>query len=317
MTEFVPPFDLDFLEEGLHLTRLIEEQFNASVVTLSKDGQGFYAHVYRASLDKDPGEVIVKCHKYAGRGEKEKNQLEVLRRHATVKVPQVYSLHLHSEIFPCEALTMEYIPGINASEIQFPDERLKTRFVDLVVENLQAWHSVNNPAGFGELEGPFHATWLECFAKRIAVYHEQIHKDEHKAVVSEYVMGIIDRSFEAMGSIFQDANVSSSLVHSDYNAWNMMIDPTTCELTGIIDPIDAGWSDYEIDLFHLANCRPDLELLDRYLQGKKVDESFRLRYRFYRLWDDVKHYVRMGWYGEERFRRYAQELEAAMNGWLA
>ena len=168
-----------------------------------------------------------------------------------------------------------------------------------------------------ESEGPFHATWLECFAKRIAAYHEQIHKDENKAVVSEYVMGVIDRSFEAMGSIFQDANVSPSLVHSDYNAWNMMIDPTTYELTGIIDPIDAGWSDYEIDLFHLVNCRPDLKLLGRYLQGKKVDESFWLRYRFYRFWDDVKHYVRMGWYGEERFRRYAQELETAMNEWLA
>ena len=126
-------------------------------------------------------------------------------------------------------------------------------------------------------------------------------------------MGVIDRSFEAFGSIFEGASRRPSLVHSDYNAWNMMVDPKTYELTGVIDPIDAGWSDYEIDLFHLANCRPDLKLLDRYLQEIEVDERFCLRYRFYRFWDDVKHYLRMGWYGEERFRHYARELEQAMD----
>jgi aminoglycoside phosphotransferase (APT) family kinase protein len=208
---------------------------------------------------------------------------------------------------------MEYIPGITASEIQFPDEQSKNRFVDLVIENLLVWHSVSNPDGFGELKGPFYGTWAECFGKRIALYHEHIHKDKHQAVVSDRVTRIIDRSFGEMERIFQPANGSSSLVHSDYNAWNMMVDPRSYELTGIIDPIDAGWSDREIDLFHLPNSRPDLGLLDRYLREIQVDEFFWLRFKFYRFWDDVKHYLRMGWYDEDRFRGYGQELEIAMD----
>ena len=132
MTEFVPPFDLGFLKDGMHLDQLIVKQFNSPVVTISKVGQGFYAHVYKVRLEADPREVIVKCHKYAGRGEKEKAQLEVLRRHATVRVPRVYSLHHYSQALPCEALMMEYIPGVNASQVQFPDERLKARFVQIV-----------------------------------------------------------------------------------------------------------------------------------------------------------------------------------------
>jgi aminoglycoside phosphotransferase (APT) family kinase protein len=313
MTPLVKPFDLDALEDGLHLPQLIEEQFKASVITFSKVGQGFYAHIYKALLNKDPGQVIVKCHKYAGRGEKEKRQLEILKRHAAARVPQVYSLHFPSALLPCEALTMEFIPGVNASKIQFPDDRSRRRFVDSAVENLLAWHTVTNAEGFGELEGPFFETWAECFGQRIALYHEHIHKKEHRTVVSAYVMGVIDRSFEDMERIFLSASENPSLVHSDYNAWNMMVDARSYELTGIIDPIDAGWCDYEIDLFHLANCRPELGLLERYLKEIEVDEFFWLRYRFYRFWDDVKHYLRVGWYGEERFRGYAKELETAMN----
>jgi aminoglycoside phosphotransferase (APT) family kinase protein len=298
VTEFVPPFDLDLLEDGLHLTRFVEEWFGSPVESLSKVGQGFYAHVYQVTLEKAPKRVIVKCHKYAGRGEKEKLQLAALRKHAIVQVPQVYALWMPLAGFPGEALAMEYIPGVNASKIEFPDARLEARFVDLVVENLRAWHAVTHAGGFGELEGPFYETWLESFGKRIALYHEYVHSDEKRSIVSKYVRGVIDRSFEAFGSIFEGASQRPSLVHSDYNAWNMMVDPRTYALTGVIDPIDAGWSDYEIDLFHLANCRPDL------------------RYRFYRFWDDVKHYLRMGWYGEERFRNYARELEQTMDACL-
>ena len=316
MKEFVPPYNLAFLEDGLSIARLVEDVFHSPVTAVSKIGQGFYAHVYQAHLEKPPEKVVVKCHMYAGRGQREGDQLETLRKHAIVSIPRVYSLHLYSEAFPCEALTMEFIPGVNASRVQFPDERSQDRFVDLVVETLKAWHAVHNPAGFGELGGPFHETWRACFGERIARYHERIHRDEHRTVVSEAVMRTIDRSFEAIGSILAGANNSASLVHSDYNAWNMMVDPVTYELTGAIDPLDAGWSDREIDLFHLANCRPELGMLERYLQGQDTDERFWQRTAFYRFWDDVKHYLRMGWYGEERFYGFARELEEAMDACL-
>jgi aminoglycoside phosphotransferase (APT) family kinase protein len=312
MTAGTQPFNLDLLGDGEHITRLIQAHFKATVTAVSKVGQGFYAHIYRVSLDKDPKDVILKCHKYAGRSEKEQRQLEVLQRHAVVKVPQVYGLHLQSELVPCEALSMEFIPGVDASQITFPDEASKTRFVDLVVENLLAWHAVQHPQGFGELEGPFYTTWTQFFRRKVADYYARVHREGAKEVVSEYVMGVIDRSFENLDRILQGANGRPALVHSDYNAWNMMVDPQTCELTGIIDPIDAGWSDSEIDLFHLPNCRPDLGLLERYLQEVEVDAGFWMRFKFYRFWDDVKHYVRMGWYEEGRFRGYAEELEAAM-----
>ena len=129
MTAPAQPFNLEILEDGKHITRLMEARFDARVQSVSRVGQGFYAHIYRVELEKDPGVAILKCHKYAGRSAREQRQLELLKRHASVKVPAVYGLHPQSELFPAEALSMEHIPGINASKIEFPDEgRADLRF---------------------------------------------------------------------------------------------------------------------------------------------------------------------------------------------
>ncbi|MCJ7739111.1 MAG: hypothetical protein MUQ10_17660 [Anaerolineae bacterium] len=52
-------------------------------------GRGFCAIVYRASLDAPPYEVIIKCHRYAGRAAAEAAQLQILARHALVRLPEV------------------------------------------------------------------------------------------------------------------------------------------------------------------------------------------------------------------------------------
>jgi aminoglycoside phosphotransferase (APT) family kinase protein len=313
MNTLSKPFDLRFLADTQRVGTLVAAQLGGRAEQVYRIGEGFYALVYLVELDGGPGQAIVKCHKYRGRGLAEAQQLHVLRKHAAVHVPEVYALHSGSAAFPCEALTMEVIPGINASQVVFPDERCRARFVDQAVEALKAWHAVHHAAGFGELDGPYHDTWVDSFRERIARYHAHVHGPAHRAVISAPVMHTIDRSFEAVDAIIAGASVRASLVHSDYNAWNMIVDPETYALSGAIDPIDAGWCDPEIDLFHLANCRPELGMLERYLEGVDVDASFWLRYRLYRFWDDVKHYCRMGWYGEERFREYGDALEQAMD----
>jgi fructosamine-3-kinase len=313
LNEFVPPFDLTFLEGGAPVGELVAELFKPAVTAVDDPIRGgFYAEVFRVLLAGPPGQVIVKCHKFRGRGVREARQLKVLRRHALVKVPRVYHLQLAWGQFPCEALVMEYIPGIKAADVRFPDERTRDGFVDAVVANLKAWHAVTNPAGFGELEGPFHDDWLGFYGARITRFHERIHQEPHGAAVSAHVMEIVDRSYEAMEAIFRSRSRRPSLTHSDYNAWNMLVDPETCELTGVIDPLDAGWADREIDLFQLANCRPELGMLERYLEDVPVDPGFWARHWFYRFWDDVKHHLRMGWYDEGTFRQVGAKLLVAM-----
>jgi len=317
MAVSIPTFDIDQLEKSDHLKRLVAAQFGNQVAACEKIGEGFYAHVYRVDLRSDPDRLIIKCHRHPNRAAPEARQLRKLRQHSTVRVPEVHSVHLRSDDFPCDAFIMEFIPGVNASKLEFPDERTRLRFVDSVIENLLAWHAVTHPEGFGPLDGPFHSTWAESLGPRITTHRATLDDAHHRSIYSPYVLSIVDRSCEAFDAIFANAGQRPSLVHSDYNAWNMMADPKSFALTGIIDPIDAGWSDPEIDLFHLPNARPDIGLLDRYLQEIEPDAAFWMRFRFYRFWDDIKHYLRMGWYDEERFSTYARELAESMDECLS
>ena len=312
VTDIAAPYDLDALEDGRVLGLLLQEVLGCRVTHFAKIGAGFYAAVYEAWLDGEPEHVVVKWFKYPGYSAREGAQLKLLSRHAILRVPEVYGIHRHTPDLPYEALVMEHIPGVNASKIQFPSDRVKARFIEQVLDNLLAWHGVESPEGYGDIGGPFYPTWLGCLSARVGTYQDRVHADRHRDTVSPYVMGVIDRSAERLPEILAGADGRASLVHSDYNLWNVLYDPRTFQVTGVIDPIDAEWNDPEIDLFHLPNCRPDVGLLERYLERVKVSEGFSLRYAFYRFWDDVKHYLRMGWYEEKRFRTYARALEEEM-----
>jgi aminoglycoside phosphotransferase (APT) family kinase protein len=307
-----PSYDLNVLQDGQRMAQLIRQHLGVPMMGLVRIGRGFYSEVYRVSLDGRP-DCIVKGFKFPGYAAQERAQLELLARHAPLKLPAVYAVHEQAPDLPFEALIMETIPGINASQIAFPDAATRERFADALVDNLLAWHAVRHPAGFGPIEGPFHETWLDFLGARIGAYQQAVHAPQHAGTVSAYVLRVIDRSFERRAEILAHCSAVASLIHGDYNLWNVMADPDTFEVTGVIDPIDGGWGDPEIDLFHLPNCRPDVGVLERYLDKVAVRQGFALRYAFYRFWDDVKHYLRVGWYEEGRFRGYAETLEAEMD----
>ena len=208
MTEIIAPYDLDALQDGRHLDALLQEVLGCRATHFAKIGRGFYAVVYEAWLEGDPEHVVVKWHKYPGYSAREAAQLKLLARHATLRVPEVHGVHCHTADLPYEALVMEHIPGVNASKIEFPSDRVKARFVDQVLDNLLAWHGVEGPEGFGEIGGPFYASWLECLSARAGAYRSQIHADTHRDTVSPYVMEVIDRSFERLPEI-----LALSLIH--------------------------------------------------------------------------------------------------------
>jgi hypothetical protein len=105
---------------------------------------GAYGIVDDVALGGDFDRVVVKWQKRPGRGVLEKRQLEELRRHAEVKVPEVFYYHAESDDLPFEALAMERIAGVPASELKPPDEPERSRLARDIVDVLLRWHSVRN-----------------------------------------------------------------------------------------------------------------------------------------------------------------------------
>lgn len=141
----------------------------------------------------------------------------------------------------------------------------------------------------------------------------QILHSKYKDRVSPYVMAVADKSLEEFDNIFAEPIEKSSLIHSDYNLWNILVDEKSAKLTAVIDPIDAGWADREMDLFHLQNADGDrFGLLEHYKHYAKLSELFDVKNAFYWFWDDIKHMENMGWYNEERFTAFGKKIITLM-----
>ncbi len=203
----------------------------------------------------------------------------------------MYGLYKGPEEAPFEGILMELLPGVKASEVKFPNPSALAAFADEIVENLLELHAVNQPKGFGELHGPFFPTWLDFYRPKVDRYYQEAQAEMGAPGFPDFLREVAERSYTHFDQILSHPCPQSSLIHSDYNVWNYMVDPDTCRVTGIIDPLDSCWADPEIELFHLYNGPgAEMGLLERYFQAVPPDDRFFLRSYFYRFWDDIRHF---------------------------
>lgn len=282
------------------------EYFKSSVSDIEKIGEGFYGIVYCISLEKAPGSVIFKQHKFPGHAGLEAKSLEHLYKHqGTLRVPRVYTLYERSGLF------MEHLEGVMASELinSFRSKREADVFYQAIAENLYHFHSVVSPGGFGELETPNFKSWKEFLRRRIdCLYHRYQHTIcEHRtSPFSPIVSSLIESSYGQFDRIFSDEPSRPVLVHGDYNLWNILADPKTRRPVAVIDPGDACWGDREMDLFHLRNANADPSLFQAYQNLGPLSRSYPAKEAFYCFWDDLKHSLNTGWYEEDRFIRFGK-----------
>ena len=187
-----------------------------------------------------------------------------------------------------------------------------------IIAALLQWHSVSNPAGFGELDGPFYGSWLDFYRKRLQLYYDEICNGRDSAgVLSNYVIETAARSLASLDDILRNARKDAVLIHSDYWLPNILINPAQYRLAGVIDPLDAEWADPELDLILLEWPWGDKDYLLRlYQQHVSLPDGFPLRYALYRFWYAIQTFARIGWHDEQCDREVADELNKAMDSYL-
>ncbi len=57
--------------------------------------------------------------------------------------------------------------------------------------------------------------------------------------------------YESFDEVFTDTVKENHLIHGDYNLWNLIADPKTNKLIGMIDPFGSCFADRELELFSL------------------------------------------------------------------
>lgn len=295
------------------LRAVVWNAFGAPLTSAEAMPDAALSYVYRVSLPGEPHQAIVKWQHHVGRSAAEARQLEELRKYAAVRVPEVYLCDPEREV-----LVIEHLPGVRAIDVGPPNMSAAEQLADDIVSTLLVWHAVKNPAGFGPLDGPYYGRWVDYYQERVVAYHGEICRESSpELLLSEYAREVADRSLAQMGEILAGAHREPVLVHSDYHLANLLMDPKTHRLTGVIDPLDAEWADPELDLIHWEWPWGDKHhLLTLYQQRVALPEGFPLRYAFYQFWYAMQNLARLPWHDPQEDHRLAEALDQAIRDLL-
>lgn len=274
------------------LTKIAQPIFG-NIISVKRINGGFYGLVFLLKTSKAPETIIAKVYYKTGFMALECTQLNLLRKFALTKVPEIYKMSEKAENGYFDVMFMEYLDGVNGSQIKNATESEKERLRNQITDNLLAIHSVKNPEGFGELTAKDFASSWETYYKRIV--EERINFLHSKKRIPKKITETANFLYDNFDKVFSQTVGEASLIHGDYNMWNLMVDPDTKQLIGMIDPMGCSYSDSVLDLFQLENANGnDFGLIDCYMKKTGLGEEIYVKNGFYGFFDDVKHYQLSG-----------------------
>ena len=275
-----------------YVNAVIEEHYHTLPLSVKALGGGFYGRVFLAVLPEAPFRVVIKLYLYPGLALQEETQLNLLHRTALLPMPKVYFVRVNDSLIPYDALAMEFLEGINAGgEIRLSREYMK-KLGAVMIDNLIAWHNTCNPGGFGKINAPSpEKDWLSCYRRKAG---EDLKKAEilyRSGKLEKDVFSLMDRAYERIDDIFYLPVTKASLIHGDYNTWNLLLSEDLSRVSGVIDPFNCCFADAEMDLYQLDNANGrDYGLLEQYSQRVQLSENFALKNCFYELFTELMHY---------------------------
>lgn len=261
------------------LSKIAEEKLNTKISDIKFIGGGSFGKVYKCT--KSDGEkIILKAYHVNGMETTEANQLQILGKNTSVKMPQVYFTYNDQEI---AVMCMSFIDGKNTLDpsFLFKSKAQKQKFANDVIDGMLQWHNVKGEK-FGYLENATYDSWKEFYIEN------KVHKDlaglkklmdEGKYSKKNY--DLLCRGLDIFKEVVNEPT-QPVLIHGDLNIMNIMADPKDMKLTGFIDPCGSMWADNEYDLFQFLNMWGNaFNLYDTYKSKCKMSKHCDFKVAFY------------------------------------
>ncbi|MGF1682881.1 phosphotransferase [Photobacterium minamisatsumaniensis] len=273
-----------------HIAELAYRTLFRQAPDLCEIQETFYGWVVFLASEK--GRVVVKFSREIGRLRKEVEGLGRLREAVSCKVPEVLFFGREQGY---SYLVLEWVDGVSAHQLPTNKEAIQT-FSHSYIDILLSLHDVSSPEGFENDHGEFEPHFTHAFEQWMAPVYRYVMSDG--SPFSPELKESYLQLWEMKNRILTSMSPQSSLVHDDCHLGNVLFDPKTYKVSAILDPCDVGFKHREMDLFHLYDVRPELNLVEEYTQQHPIDDEFTVRRWFFSLWDDAKHSRNMGWYDE-------------------
>lgn len=276
------------------INTLVFKYYNDIPLKVTYLGGGFYGKVYLADFINPPYKVVFKFFLCDELAKKENDQLRILSKHSTIKIPQIYFLHNKDNDIPYDVLAMEYISGLNAGLIDQTKLKPKEReyIADKIIDNLISYHQTINPKGFGEINSKeFDSDFRTTFKKKVDLIITQAKSLYDDKIIDEEIYNVVLNAYENFDRIFYLPITKACLIHGDYNTWNILLNKEMNDVVGVIDPYNCCFADSELDLYQLDNGNGTFyNLLNKYKSKVRLSENFELKIRFYEVFIEIMHY---------------------------
>ena len=275
------------------LPEIVEEKLGEAVTGLKFIGGGSYGRVFRGTLQKSGEKIILKAYRRKGLQNEEAEQLTILARHTSVKMPAVYFTF---EDEKTAVLAMSFIEGENAMNPKFifKSRERKSDFAFQVIDGMLEWHSVKN-THYGFLKNPEADSWKTFYTE--SFLEPRLEGLQALCRDGQYPEKDLERLITG-AQIFEKEVAEPDcpvLIHGDLNIMNIMVDPKTMRVNGFIDPLDSMWADREYDLFQLQNMWGDkFGLFDEYKRRVKLSENASFKLAFYGAVNEASCRLRSG-----------------------
>ncbi len=266
-----------------HLNSLIKkvvvEKLGATVTIIKFIGGGSNGKVYCVETN-DKRKFAVKAFRIKGAMQKESKQMIMLSKHTKTKMPEVLFLYEDNET---ALMGMTFIEGKNVLNPLFVFKRRekKNKFANDVIDTMLEWHSVTAEK-FGDMANPIYDNWRDFYiTEKQKPFLEGLSKLADSGKFSKKTLAFLKEATEIYNNL-PDESEKPVLIHGDLNIMNIMADPKSLKLTGIIDPSGSIYTDREYDLFQLRNMWGDtFGLYDTYKRKCNLSEYADFRVAYY------------------------------------
>lgn len=260
---------------------------NKNRLAITYLGGGSYGKAYLVKTED--GAKVYKAVKFLSLAKEEYETLKLLREAAGNVIPEVYGFYEASEEVPIAVIVEEYIEG---KSLVTPRLLLKSKKKRLAlaeeVAGVISKIREKTADGFGKVCGEKYGSWTEYYR----AFAEKVLADAGEAVacglVKKEPVTLAEEAFERFDEIFASPIETPVLVHGDINIANIMVDPKTLKLKGIIDPYGSVFGDPDYELFQLQNMWGDRFFLYNTAKADLPPSETRdLKCAFYALLNEI------------------------------
>ncbi|MBR5826588.1 MAG: phosphotransferase [Clostridia bacterium] len=274
------------------IPKIVSEKLNKKVADIKFIGGGSFGRVYKTVLSD--GEVIaVKAYKVQSSQYEEAEQLEMLSKNTSVKMPEVIFTY---EDENTAILAMSFVEGKNVLEpfFLFKSKAQKESFAETVIDGMLEWHSVRNDK-FGSLSVPSYESWYEYYRKeKQEPWMKGFAELSEKGKLSKNRLAVLKKATELFNSLPEEES-EAVLIHADLNIMNIMADPETLKLIAFIDPNGCMWAHREYDLYQFRNMWGDAYgLYEKYKEKHPLSPYADFRVAYYGAMHEVSMRLKVG-----------------------